>query len=102
MAQGPVKLDAPEQHVKIKPELLGQHPRIFFTAAELETIKQKLKDPRLATMVSWFMADADRGAALPVPTLESAMKGDIRHEEGILEQLAFAYRITGDAKYLTA
>ncbi len=103
LVQGPVKLDPPTQHVKIKPELLGQHPRIFFTTDELKAIKTKLKDPQLATMVKWFLADADRDVALPVPAnVDVALKGDLRHQEGILGQMAFAYLLTGDAKYLTA
>ena len=101
---GPVKLDASTFTVKVRPELLGQHPRVFFTATELDAIKQKLKDPRVAPMLGWFLHDADATVAWPVPeTAEAAIaKDDIRHSGLFLEQLAFAYLITGDAKYLAA
>jgi acetyl esterase len=99
----PVKLDPPDFHVKIKKELLGQHPRIFFTADELKAIKEKVNDPRLAAMRGWFIDDADRAAKLPVPpNVAAAIKLDIRGNENILAELAFAYLITGDAKYLAA
>lgn len=101
-AQGPIPFDPPDHQVKLKGDLLGQHPRIYFTDSELAAIKEKVKDPRLATMRGWFMDDADRALALPVPPdSATAAKSDIRHNEGVLEQLAFAYLITGDAKYLT-
>lgn len=99
--QGPVKLPPPDFHVKLKPELLQQHPRIYFTGKELSAIKEKLKDPRLAETVGYFKADVARAMTVPIPPdAAAATKGDMRHWEGTLEQLAFAYLITGDDRYL--
>jgi acetyl esterase len=101
---GPVKLDPPDFTVKIRPELLGRHPRIFFDAAELQAIQQKIKNPKLAPMVGWFLHDADLTMSWPVPptAMAAAAHDDMRHSGLYLQQLAFAYVITGDARYFTA
>jgi hypothetical protein len=84
----------------LKPELVGVHPRVYFTDAELAALRTRLHGSEKA---EW---QADLGniralkvAAPPPPAEERRAQNEVGM--GIVEA-AFAYKMEGDPKYLNA
>ncbi len=83
----------------LRKELVGVHPRVFLTQAEIDALKDKAKThPELwQTAVGRVRALATEPAATP------AQERRVQNEVGIgIAEAAFAYKITGEKKYLDA
>ena len=96
----PISLPEGAYTVKIKPELAGTHPRIFFNKAGLEVIREKMKDPRMAAMRTQFLAGADALLEKTPPGHPPQTDDPFRDFGNRLSITAMAYLLTGDAKYL--
>jgi hypothetical protein len=97
--------------VALKPELKGQHPRIFFTSKSLDTLRRRAKT---ADREMW-QASLKNLRALkeepPPPGSPMLNRSGVEQEEGDLSQYdiayalseaTFAYAIERDPKYLDA
>jgi hypothetical protein len=97
--------------VALRPELKGQHPRIFFTSQSLETLRRRAK----TTDREMWQASLKNLRALkedpPPPGSPMLNRSGVEQEEGDLSQydiayalsaVTFAYAIERDPKYLDA
>lgn len=83
----------------LRSELVGVHPRVFLTAAEIDALKEKTR-----TQSALWSAAFSRVRALTVePPPPPAEARRAQNEIGIgIAEAAFVYKITGDKKYLDA
>jgi Domain of unknown function (DUF4962) len=83
----------------LRPELVGVHPRVFVTQAEIDSLKQKA----LTQKELWQIAISRVRALTVEPAKPPAEERRAQNEVGIgIAEAAFAYKITGDRKYLDA
>lgn len=84
----------------LKAELAGVHPRVFFTDAELAVLRSRAQTTHREL---WARALGNMTCltAEPAPAPAQARRAQNETAYGIAEA-AFAYRMTGDAKYLAA
>jgi len=97
---GPLTLPQPTRTVKIRPELMGVHPRIYLTAADLPAFREKLKEPSVAVMWASFLSLENAVAAEEPPRNPPNTEDPFRSFGERLPNLAFAYLVTRDPKYL--
>jgi len=101
-AKGPAPLAALEQSVTVAPkkELVGVHPRVYFTDAELSALRTKVHGVDKA---EWAVVLKDIRATKVVapPPPAEVRRAQNEVAMGIVEA-AFAYKMDGDAKYLKA
>src|SRR5687768_14972152 len=97
--------EAPDQAVRVRIEQsLAPHPRLLLTRARLEEVRRAVAaDPTLDAV--WQTAHAQADRALEAPALERRVEG--RRLLGVSREclnrvmhLAFAFRMTGERKYL--
>lgn len=83
----------------LRPELVGVHPRVFLTQAEIDQLKRKT-----TTQKELWQTALSRVRALTVePAKPPAEERRAQNEVGIgIAEAAFVYKITGDKKYLDA
>ncbi len=83
----------------LKKELEGIHPRVFLTQAEIDALKAKSKtQPGL-----WQLAFSRVRAVTVAPPPPPAEERRAQNEVGLgIAEAAFAYKITGERKYLDA
>jgi hypothetical protein len=83
----------------LRPELEGVHPRVFLTQAEIDKLKEKTRTQKQL----WQTALAGVRALTVEPAKPPAEERRAQNEVGIgIAEAAFAYKITGDKKYLEA
>jgi len=84
----------------LKPELAGVHPRVYFTAAELDALRVKAHGSRKA---EWQAVLANiRALQVPAPPPPAELRR-AQNEVGMgIAEAAFAYKMEGDPKYLNA
>ena len=83
----------------LRPELVGVHPRVFLTQAEIESLKLKAQSQKDL----WQTAMSSVRALKVEPAKPPAEERRAQNEVGIgMAEAAFAYKITGDKKYLQA
>lgn len=84
---------------QLKKELVGKHPRVYVTDAELDALRQKTK-----TQNELWQTALLRVRALKVePPAPPAQERRVQNEVGIgIAEASFVYKITGDKKYLDA
>ena len=83
----------------LRPELVGVHPRVFMTQAEID----KLKEKTLTQKEMWQTALLRVRALTVEPPKPPAEERRVQNEVGIgIAEAAFVYKITGDKKYLDA
>ena len=101
-AKGPAPLAALESSViaKPKPELVGVHPRVYFTTAELDTLRTKVHGEDKAEWAGILTNIRALHVPAPPPPAETR-RAQNEVGMGIIEA-AFAYKMEGDAKYLQA
>ena len=99
---GTLSFPAPTQRVKIKPELVGVHPRLIFNTAGLEAVREKLKKPAMASIQAGFLSQAKRWVKQGPPTNPPNTEDPFRGFGTTLSSLAMAYLITDDPVYLEA
>ena len=87
-------------HSQLKPQYAGVHPRVYFTDAELSMLRARAHGPDAA----WWRQQLDSMSALKAPPPQPP--AEKRREQNdvalALAQVAFAYRIEGNPKYLAA
>ncbi|HYG97607.1 MAG TPA: DUF4962 domain-containing protein [Terriglobales bacterium] len=89
--------------VTLKPELKGEHPRVFFTNAELEGLRARAHGEG-ATLWRESLRDM-KGLREAPPSAGSPDldKSGVQNESSyVLSQLVFAYAVERDPKYLEA
>lgn len=96
---GPVPVPPPNRKVQFRSDLASKHPRIFFDAAGLESLRAKVKKPVIAPMLKGLLAQADVIAS-ETPPAGPPFKMDSRTLGDRLPTISFAYLMTGDKKYL--
>jgi hypothetical protein len=97
---GPVTLPPPVQTVKMRPELMGVHPRLFLNAAAIVAMREKIKNPIVAPMWQNYLRWADvKGQETP-PAVAPMSEDPFRGYGDRLSELAFAYLVSQDPKYL--
>ena len=85
---------------QLKPELMGVHPRVYVTAAELKTLRQRARTTHKAV---WQRALANVRALKVEPPPAPAQERRVQNEVGMgIAEAALAYKIEGDRKYLAA
>lgn len=101
-AKGPAPLAVLEPSViaKPKPELVGVHPRVYFTTAELDTLRTKVHGEDKAEWAGILTNIRALHVPAPPPPAETR-RAQNEVGMGIIEA-AFAYKMEGDAKYLQA
>lgn len=83
----------------LRPELEGVHPRVFLTQAEIDDLKKKA----VSQKELWQIAISRVRALSVEPAKPPAEERRAQNEVGIgIAEAAFAYKITGDKKYLDA
>ncbi len=83
----------------LRKELEGVHPRVYVTQAEID----KLKEKAVSQKGLWQTALARVRALTVEPPAAPAQERRVQNEVGIgIAEAAFAYKITGDKKYLDA
>jgi hypothetical protein len=83
----------------LRPELVGAHPRVFLTQAEIDLLKQKT----LTQKELWHTALSRVRALTVEPPKPPAEERRVQNEVGIgIAEAALVYKITGDKKYLDA
>ena len=81
------------------PELVGVHPRVFLTQAEIDRLKEKTKSQK----DFWKTAVSSVRALSVEPPKAPAEERRAQNEVGIgIAAAAFIYKMTGDHKYLDA
>lgn len=101
-AKGPHPLThlAATLNSKLRPELRGQHPRVYVTEAELDTLRRRA---RTTHRELWQTALRNIRALSVAPPLPPAEERRAQNEVGIgIAEAAFAFKIEGDKKYLEA
>lgn len=83
----------------LRKELEGVHPRVYMTQGEIDRLKEKA-----ASQKELWQTALSRVRALTVePPAAPAQERRVQNEVGIgIAEAAFAYKITGDKKYLDA
>lgn len=83
----------------LKPELAGVHPRVFMTQADIDRLKEKAK-----THKELWQSALDNIRAMTVePPPPPAETRRVQNHVGLgIVEAAFAYKITGEKKYLDA
>jgi hypothetical protein len=85
---------------QLKPELRGQHPRVYATDAELDTLRKKAHTTHREV---WQQALANVRALKVAPPPPPAEERRAQNEVGVgIAEAALAYKIEGDKKYLDA
>lgn len=79
-------------------ELVGQHPRLHLTAPKVEELRRQLQSEPYASMLAAVRSNADRALASGCPAADAP--GDRRGSGDTVANLAFAYLMTREAKYL--
>lgn len=83
----------------LRPELAGVHPRVFMTQADVEKLRSKAESHKEL----WNTAVSRVRALTVEPAAAPAQERRVQNEVGIgIAEAAFAYKITGDKKYLDA
>lgn len=83
----------------LRPELVGVHPRVFLTQAEIDSLKVKARSQKEL----WQTAVAAVRAVAVEPPRPPAEERRAQNEVGIgIAGAAFVYKMTGDRKYLEA
>jgi hypothetical protein len=85
-------------HSTLRPELVGVHPRVYFTDAELDALRTKAHGEQKG----WWEAQLAnlrvlRGTPPPPPAEERRAQNDVALA---MAEAAFAYRIEGNPEYL--
>jgi hypothetical protein len=83
------------------PPFPPQHPRLFLDAAAWEKLQTALAGPRHGEQKA-FLKQVDAVLALRVPEGSAADGSDLRQAGNHLATLAFAWRLTGEERYLSA
>jgi hypothetical protein len=84
----------------LRPELAGVHPRVFVTAPELASLRERA---RTTHRKLWQRALRKVRALTVEPPAPPAQERRVQNEVGIgIAEAAFAYKIEGDPKYLAA
>ena len=86
--------------VTIRPNLIGQHPRIFFDKPGLEALRQKFKDPRMEPLLKRFVAGASTYLNKKLPVNPPQTEDPFRGFGDRLSNTAMAYLLTGETRYL--
>lgn len=83
----------------LRKELVGVHPRVYMTQADIDQLKEKAKtQPEL-----WQTALARVRALTAEPAPAPAQERRVQNEVGLgIAEAAFAYKMTGDRKYFDA
>jgi hypothetical protein len=85
---------------QLKPELRGQHPRVYATSAELDALRRKAKTTHREV---WQKALANVRALTTSAPPPPAEERRAQNEVGIgIAEAALAYKIEGDKKYFDA
>lgn len=85
---------------KLRPELAGVHPRVYFTDAELATLRQRARGSEKQL---WARALASVRALKGDPPPPPAEARRAQNEVALaIAEAAFAYKIEGEQKYLDA
>jgi hypothetical protein len=87
-------------HSTLKPELVGVHPRVYFTQQELDALRSKAD----GAQKEWWQEQTAhlrvlRGIPPPPPAEKRRAQNDVALA---IAEAAFAYKIDGDAKVLAA
>ena len=85
-------------HSQLKPELMGVHPRVYFTQTELDALKVKAHGPDKV----WWQEQLTnlrvfRGTPPPPPAEQRRAQNDVALA---MAEAAFAYKIEGNPEYL--
>ena len=84
----------------LRPELMGVHPRVYVTAAELKTLRQRT---RATHRELWEQVLKEVRALKADPPAAPAQERRAQNEVGIsIAEVAFVYKVEGDKKYLDA
>ena len=87
-------------HSQLKPELAGVHPRVYFTDSELNVLRARAHGPDAAW---WHQQLASlRALQAPPPPPPAEKRREQNNVALALAEVAFAYRIEGDPRYLAA
>lgn len=92
----------PTKTVKVKPEVLNQHPRLYFTAKDIEALSRKLTGPEMAPMWTAYLQRVTEIANTPPPENPPVTEDPFRGFGDRLPKLAFAWVITRDPVFLNA
>lgn len=83
----------------LKRELVGVHPRVYMTQADIDALKDKAKSEKEL----WQTAVSRVRALTTEPAPAPAQERRVQNEVGIgIAEAAFVYKMTGDKKYLDA
>lgn len=83
----------------LRKELVGVHPRVYLTQTDIDALKEKAKTQKEL----WQTAVSRVRALTTEPAPAPAQERRVQNEVGIgIAESAFAYKITGDKKYLDA
>jgi hypothetical protein len=84
----------------LRPELLGVHPRVYVTDAELDVLRRRARTTHKEV---WRLALGNIRALKEAPPPPPAEERRAQNEVGIgIAEAALAYKIEGDKKYLDA
>jgi hypothetical protein len=84
----------------LRPELRGQHPRVYVTSEELETLRERA---RTTHRDIWQQALRNIRALKTEPPVAPAQERRAQNEVGLgIAEAALAYQIERDPKYLSA
>ena len=84
----------------LRPELVGVHPRVFLTQAEIDHLRKKKRGRKKSFGRQRFPACELSPSSPPKPPAEERRA---QNEVGIgMAEAALVYKITGDKKYLNA
>jgi len=97
---GPIHVPSVDFTVKIRPELVGVHPRIILDPAGLEALRQKVKTPAMQGFYKNFLAGADAIVAEAPPVNPPNTEDPFRGFGEVVPVVALAYLLTNDQKYL--
>jgi hypothetical protein len=96
----PLLAEMKSLHSSLRPELAGVHPRVYFTSAELDTLRTKVHGPAAA---EWHETLANlrvfRGDPPPPPAEKRRAQNDVAFA---IAEGAFAYQMERDPKILAA
>jgi hypothetical protein len=94
---GPIMLPPPTHTVKMKPELMGVHPRIYLKPGDIAAFEEKIKNPIVAPMwedyLHWI-----RYKATDQPPAQ--LGSEMRDFGDKLPAMALAYLVSKDPVYL--